>query len=111
MVDHNLDRVKADPGHIEQIVLNLVVNARAAMLNGGKLRIQTRNVRLEKDAAQAGSGVPRGRFILLEVTDTGTGMDQQTQTHIFEPFFTTKAVGAGSAIPSTSKGMTLSEVS
>jgi len=98
VLDHNLDRVKADPGQIEQIVLNLVVNARDAMLNGGKLRIQTRNVRLDRDSAQAGAHVPTGRFVLLEVTDTGTGTDQQTQNHIFEPFFTTKAVGEGTGL-------------
>ena len=98
VLDRHLDRVKADPGQIEQIVLNLVVNARDAMPNGGKLRIQTSNAHLEKDSPQAGAGGPRGRFILLEVTDTGTGMDQQTQARIFEPFFTTKAVGKGTGL-------------
>jgi len=98
VLDRHLDRVKADPGQIEQIVLNLVVNARDAMPNGGKLRIQTSNAHLEKDSPQAGAGEPRGRFILLEVTDTGTGMDQQTQARIFEPFFTTKAVGEGTGL-------------
>src|SRR5437762_13042676 len=98
VLDRYLDRVQADPGQIEQIVLNLVVNARDAMPNGGKLRIQTRNVRLEKDSPQAGAGVPPGRFILLQVIDTGTGMDQQTQARIFEPFFTTNAVDKGTGL-------------
>jgi CheY-like chemotaxis protein len=98
VLDRYLDRVRADPGQIEQIVLNLVVNARDAMPNGGKLRIQTTNAHLEKDSPQAGAGAPRGRFILLDVTDTGTGMDQQTQARIFEPFFTTKAVGKGTGL-------------
>jgi signal transduction histidine kinase/ActR/RegA family two-component response regulator len=96
VLDQQLDRVKADPGQIEQIVLNLVVNARDAMPNGGTLRIQTKNV--EKSNPQAGAAAAPSRFVLLEVTDTGTGMDQQTQAHIFEPFFTTKAVGKGTGL-------------
>jgi signal transduction histidine kinase/ActR/RegA family two-component response regulator len=96
VLDRQLDRVKADPGQIEQIVLNLVVNARDAMPNGGTLRIQTKNV--EKPPAQSGPGASPSRFVLLEVTDTGTGMDPQTQAHIFEPFFTTKAVGKGTGL-------------
>jgi signal transduction histidine kinase/ActR/RegA family two-component response regulator len=96
VLDPQLDRVKADPGQIEQIVLNLVVNARDAMPNGGSLRIQTKNV--EKSNPQAGPEAALNRFVLLEVTDTGTGMDQQTQAHIFEPFFTTKAVGKGTGL-------------
>ena len=94
----NLDRVNADPGQIEQVIVNLVVNARDALPNGGKLRIQTSNVRLDKDSVHAGAGSLPGRFVLLEVTDTGRGMDQQTQAHIFEPFFTTKAVGKGTGL-------------
>jgi CheY-like chemotaxis protein len=94
----NLDRVNADPGQIEQIIVNLVVNARDALPNGGKLRIQTSNVQLDKDPVHAGAGRLPGRFVLLEVTDTGRGMDQQTLAHIFEPFFTTKAVGKGTGL-------------
>ena len=96
VLDPLLDRVKADPGQIEQIVLNLVVNARDAMPNGGTLRIQTKNI--ERVAPQSGPGGSPSRFVLLEVTDTGTGMDQQTQAHIFEPFFTTKPVGKGTGL-------------
>jgi signal transduction histidine kinase len=80
--------VKADSGQIEQLVLNLVVNARDAMPNGGKLRIQTTNVRLKRNA-QSEASVPSNHFVLLEVADTGIGMDRETQARIFEPFFTT----------------------
>jgi two-component system, cell cycle sensor histidine kinase and response regulator CckA len=95
-LEPNLDRVSADPGQIEQVILNLVVNARDALPKGGKLRIQTSNVRRENEPGQP--GVLPGRYVLLEVSDTGTGMDQETQAHIFEPFFTTKAVGKGTGL-------------
>jgi two-component system, cell cycle sensor histidine kinase and response regulator CckA len=98
VLDDRLFRVKADPGQIEQIVLNLVVNARDAMPNGGKLRIQTRSVRVDPGSLQPGAESTTGGFALLEVTDTGMGMDQKTQAHIFEPFFTTKAVGEGTGL-------------
>jgi two-component system, cell cycle sensor histidine kinase and response regulator CckA len=98
IVEPNLDLVSADPGQIEQVILNLVVNARDALPTGGKLTIQTSNVRTEDDSGQAGGGILPGHFVLLEVTDTGTGMDQETQAHIFEPFFTTKAVGKGTGL-------------
>jgi signal transduction histidine kinase/CheY-like chemotaxis protein len=98
VLEPKLDRVNADPGQIEQVILNLIVNARDALPSGGRLRIQTSNVRLDKDSAYAGAGVLPGRFVLLEVTDSGTGMDQETQAHIFEPFFTTKEVGKGTGL-------------
>ena len=98
MLDPTLARVRADCGQIEQIILNLVVNARDALPHGGKLSIQTSNVRVDEDSIPAGAGILPGRFVLLEVTDTGTGMDQRTQAHIFEPFFTTKALGKGTGL-------------
>jgi two-component system cell cycle sensor histidine kinase/response regulator CckA len=98
MLDPKLDCVNADSGQIEQIILNLVVNARDALPNGGKLFIETSNVRVDEDSAPAGAGILPGRFVLLEVTDTGTGMDQRTQAHIFEPFFTTKTLGKGTGL-------------
>jgi two-component system, cell cycle sensor histidine kinase and response regulator CckA len=98
VLDRDLGRVKADPGQIEQIVMNLVVNARDAMPNGGKLRIQTKNVDVDKGSVSLGPGMQSGQFVLLEVADTGTGMDQHTQAHIFEPFFTTKATGQGTGL-------------
>src|SRR5262249_7787410 len=93
VLEPNLERVNADPGQIEQVIVNLIVNARDAMPNGGKLRVRTSNMR-----PSAGAEAQSGRFVLLEVTDTGTGMDQETQAHIFEPFFTTKAVGKGTGL-------------
>jgi signal transduction histidine kinase/CheY-like chemotaxis protein len=98
MLDPTLDRVNADCGQIEQIILNLVVNARDALPNGGKLCIRTNNVRVDEHSEPAAAGIPPGRFVLLEVMDTGTGMDQWTQAHIFEPFFTTKELGKGTGL-------------
>jgi two-component system, cell cycle sensor histidine kinase and response regulator CckA len=97
-LDPTLDRVNADSGQIEQIILNLVVNARDALPTGGKLCIQTSNVRVDEGSAAAEAGIVPGRFVLLEVSDTGIGMDQRTQAHIFEPFFTTKALGKGTGL-------------
>jgi CheY-like chemotaxis protein len=91
----NPGKVKADPGQIEQVIMNLAVNARDAMPGGGKLLIETKPVRLE--AGQIAS-LPAGRYVQLCVSDTGHGMSAETASHIFEPFFTTKEVGKGTGL-------------
>ena len=97
ILDPNLPRVKADPGQVDQIIMNLCVNARDAMPTGGRLTIETRDVFLEKGQS-AYPELEAGRFALLEISDTGHGMTEQVKSQIFEPFFTTKEPGKGTGL-------------
>lgn len=96
-LDATLGRVKGDVSQIEQVLLNLVVNARDAMPRGGTLTIATSNVEVDQ-IAERYSGAASGRYVLLTITDTGTGMDEETMTKIFEPFFTTKEKSQGTGL-------------
>jgi len=94
----DLGRVKADPGQMEQVVMNLALNARDAMPEGGKLILETENVEIDQKHLSKHAEVTPGRYVMLRVSDSGMGMDKETLAHVFEPFFTTKAVGKGTGL-------------
>lgn len=97
-LNSDLGTVKADRSQIEQVVMNLAVNARDAMPSGGRLRIETGNAEIDELYARHHAGAKPGRYVLLTVSDSGTGMSPETVTHIFEPFFTTKEIGKGTGL-------------
>ena len=95
---HDVGEIRADPGQLEQVLMNLVLNARDATPDGGRLLIGTRNVSLASDLTHDGVKVPAGEYVTLSVMDTGSGMSDETKAHLFEPFFTTKDSGQGTGL-------------
>jgi two-component system, cell cycle sensor histidine kinase and response regulator CckA len=96
--DEDAGLIKADSGYVGQVLMNLVVNARDAMLNGGKIFIETKAVTVEKKSMGDDRGMPPGNYIMLMVSDTGMGMSDDVKAHLFEAFFTTKAAGKGTGL-------------
>ncbi len=97
-LNQSIGHVKADPGQLEQVLVNLTINARDAMPNGGKLSIETRNVTLDEEYVRDRPGVPVGQYVAMTVSDTGVGISREVQARIFEPFFTTKGTGSGTGL-------------
>jgi len=95
---HDLGRIKADPNQVEQMLMNLAINARDAMAKGGLIILKTANVEIDETYAHQHPSTVPGQYVLLTVSDTGIGMDAETQSHIFEPFFSTKSQGQGTGL-------------
>ncbi|MBW2104042.1 MAG: PAS domain S-box protein, partial [Deltaproteobacteria bacterium] len=96
--EKDLGIINADPAQVEQIIMNIAVNARDAMPEGGKLLIETENIVLDEEYCKTHLGASPGKYALLRISDTGSGMDKETLEHIFEPFFTTKDIGRGTGL-------------
>jgi signal transduction histidine kinase len=97
-LEKEIGRIKADPGQVGQVLMNLVVNARDAMPNGGRLTITTRNVTVDENYSRNGTELPSGNYVMLSVSDTGCGMTDNIKAHLFEAFFTTKPKGKGTGL-------------
>jgi len=98
VLGRDLGTVKADPSQVEQVLMNLAVNARDAMPHGGKITIATSNVEIDETYAQLHASIKPGSYVMMTVSDTGLGMDKETQSRIFEPFFSTKEIGKGTGL-------------